>query len=188
MDLNASDVGYFIEQVGLAAASFGVAKADLTIVGDALSSIFNVRCAPPTTVIPAQGPQLQSICIADDCALAPNSTCAAYEAAVVPLVANVTLADGEGRNGTSSSSMMASSSTTVAAAGAASSSSAMAESSATATSAAASSGAAAAASTTVSEAASGTSTGLAVFTGAAGSLHAQVGAVLGGAALVALAL
>ena len=56
------------------------------------------RCAPATTVIPAQGPQLQSICIADNCLLSPNSTCSAYEPAVEPGVANSTLAMGEGNS------------------------------------------------------------------------------------------
>lgn len=92
MDLDAAEVGYFIEQVGLSAASFGVAQADIQVVATALDSIFNVRCAPPTTVIPSQGAQLQSICQAPDCPLSPNATCAAYPTDVLPSVANSTLA------------------------------------------------------------------------------------------------
>ncbi|KAL1306777.1 hypothetical protein AAFC00_005438 [Neodothiora populina] len=103
MDLDAAEVGWFIQNVALAAASFGVAEADIAIVGKALNSIFNVKCAPPTTVIPAQGPQLQSICQADDCVLSPNATCAAYPMTMEPAVANSTLAGGAMSNSTSGS-------------------------------------------------------------------------------------
>jgi hypothetical protein len=88
MDLNVYQMTYFIEQVGMSALSFGVTMDDVTAVGKALNSAFNIRCAPPTTIIPAQGPQLQSICIDGDCPLSPNATCASYEPVVVPL--NVT--------------------------------------------------------------------------------------------------
>ncbi|KAI9811864.1 MAG: hypothetical protein M1827_005215 [Pycnora praestabilis] len=98
MDLNPYQVGYFIEQVGMAAASFGVTTADVTAVGMALTKLFDYRCAPPTTVVPAQGAQLQSICIDSTCPLSPNATCAAYAPAVQPAVANVTLAMGEGNS------------------------------------------------------------------------------------------
>jgi hypothetical protein len=96
MDLDSAQVGYFIQQVGLAAESFGVATSDITAVATALEGYFDVRCAPPTTIIPVEGPQLQSICIAEDCPLAPNSTCSSYQPAVLPGVANSTLADGLG--------------------------------------------------------------------------------------------
>lgn len=79
MDLSYAQVGYFITQVALSAASFGVAESDLTIVGNALGSIFDVKCAPPTIVIPAQGAQLQSICTGDGCPLAANASCSLYE-------------------------------------------------------------------------------------------------------------
>ncbi|MCJ1285200.1 hypothetical protein MMC26_004538 [Xylographa opegraphella] len=102
MDLSAAEVGYFITQVGLAAASFGVATADVTAVGMALASLFDYSCSPPTTVVPAQGPQLQAICIDSTCPVSPNATCAAYPMAMQPLVANVSLAMGEGVNSTSS--------------------------------------------------------------------------------------
>jgi hypothetical protein len=87
MDLSAAEVGYFITQVANSAASFGVAKDDLTIVGNALSSFFGVRCSAPVTVVKAQGPQLQAICIDSTCPLAPNATCSAYGNATEPSVA-----------------------------------------------------------------------------------------------------
>lgn len=84
MALNTAEVTYFITQVGLSAASFGVATADIQAVGTALGGLFNVKCGPETVVIPSQPAALQSICIADNCALSPNATCAAYAAVVEP--------------------------------------------------------------------------------------------------------
>lgn len=92
MDLDQNEVGYFIEQVGLAAASFGVAKADVTYVGTALNALFGYKCSPPSTVIPAQGAQLNSICVADSCPLAPNATCSQYPTESHAAVANASLA------------------------------------------------------------------------------------------------
>merc|ERR1712000_415627 len=79
MNLNLSENTYFIQQVGMAAASFGVAEEDVATVGEALNSLFNVRCAPPATAVEAQGPQLQSICIDEEtCPLAEDADCALY--------------------------------------------------------------------------------------------------------------
>ncbi|KAI4719025.1 hypothetical protein E4T48_04722 [Aureobasidium sp. EXF-10727] len=100
MDLSAAEVGYFIQQVALAASSFGVTQDDIAVVGKALNSIFNVRCAPPTTVIPAQGAQLQSICQDETCPLAPMATCAAYPATMKPAKSNSTMAGSGSANGT----------------------------------------------------------------------------------------
>lgn len=83
MDLSAAEVGYFITQVALAGASFGVAADDLTGVGKALNGLFGYKCSPPAVVVPAQGAQLQAICIGDGCPTAPMPTCAAYGAAVM---------------------------------------------------------------------------------------------------------
>ncbi|MCJ1247818.1 hypothetical protein MMC30_005033 [Trapelia coarctata] len=104
MALDEYQVGYFITQVALAAASFGVATDDITAVGKALAGLFGVRCAPPTVVVPSQGAELQSICIAESCPLSPNATCSSYEPVQEPIVANVTLAMGEGVNATSTMS------------------------------------------------------------------------------------
>lgn len=79
MDLNYAQVTYFVEQAGLAAASFGVAKSDIDIVANDLNELFNVRCAPPTTIIKAQGSHRQSICVdPKSCPLAVNATCSNY--------------------------------------------------------------------------------------------------------------
>lgn len=91
MDLDEHEVGYFINQVGLAATSFGVTTEDATAVGTTLNKIFGVRCAPPTVVIPKEEAQLQSICVANTCPLSPGDTCAAYQPTFEPAVANSTL-------------------------------------------------------------------------------------------------
>lgn len=117
MVLDPMQMGYFITQVGLSAASFGVAKSDIETVAHALESLFDYRCAPKTTVIPAQGPQYQSVCTDKSCPLADNAMCSAQSAMQQPLVANKTLAMGEGRmpsgmaSGSSSSSSASASST-----------------------------------------------------------------------------
>jgi uncharacterized membrane protein YgcG len=81
MNLTKYEMDYFITQVGLAAASFGVATADVMAVGMALNDTFNQRCSAPAAVIPAQGAQLQAICQASDCALATSAVCDQYSAA-----------------------------------------------------------------------------------------------------------
>lgn len=105
MDLDAYEVGWFIQQVGLSAASFGVEKSDVEFVGNTLNGLFNVRCAAPAVVIPSQGAQLQSICEADTCPLAPNNTCSAYPSTMEPAVANATLNGGSSTVGGSNMSM-----------------------------------------------------------------------------------
>lgn len=117
MGLDENMVGYFIEQVGLSAASFGVTKDDVTTVGTTLDSVFNVRCAPNTTVIPAQGAQQQSICIESTCKLAVNSTCSAYMTEPMPTNVTGTSSSSSGSNMTASSTGMPAMQTTNAAAG-----------------------------------------------------------------------
>ncbi|KAL0933633.1 uncharacterized protein CTRU02_210432 [Colletotrichum truncatum] len=97
MALDENELGYFIQQVALAGASFGVAQDDLKAVGTSLSNLFGLRCSPPATAIPAQGPQLQAICIENSCPASPDAVCASYEPVVAPKNAT-----GEGMNATSS--------------------------------------------------------------------------------------
>ncbi|KAI1189119.1 hypothetical protein F5B17DRAFT_392497 [Nemania serpens] len=92
MDLNAAELGYFIEQAVKGLISFGFSDADAQFVNATLSGKFNERCAPAEPIIPASaGPQLQAICVAPDCALSPNDTCSAYGDITAPAVANATL-------------------------------------------------------------------------------------------------
>ncbi|KAK1722824.1 hypothetical protein CaCOL14_010319 [Colletotrichum acutatum] len=90
MDLDQNELGYFITQVAMAAASFGVAQDDIKAVGMALNQLFGMRCSPPATAIPEQGPQLQAICIQDSCPISTNSTCASYQPAMAPKNATAT--------------------------------------------------------------------------------------------------
>ena len=76
MDLDNAEVTYFIQQVGLAALSFGVTQADVAAAGGALNKLFGYRCSPATAI--TSSPQLQSICINPDCPLDPNAMCNAY--------------------------------------------------------------------------------------------------------------
>lgn len=78
MALKPSQVGYFIQQVGLAAASFGVADEDVQAVGCALSSTFGYRCSPPTDPLTGPGPSSQSICTAENCPVDVGGVCALY--------------------------------------------------------------------------------------------------------------
>lgn len=80
MHLDPNQLGYFVQQVALAAASFGVAEADIEAVGMALNMLFGLRCAPPVEVAKGEGPQLQAICIAESCPLAPEAVCSKYDA------------------------------------------------------------------------------------------------------------
>jgi hypothetical protein len=57
MALDVLQIGYFITQIGLSAASFGVAQVDMVAVDVSLN------CAPPATVALSQGLQLQAVCI-----------------------------------------------------------------------------------------------------------------------------
>lgn len=100
MALDPYQVGYFITQVGLSATSFGVSNDDVTAVGTSLIKLFDQRCAPPTTIIPAQGDALQAVCITEACPLSENTACGSYEPVVQPAVANGSMAAGGGRNGT----------------------------------------------------------------------------------------
>lgn len=63
MDLGPKQVGWFIEQVGLSAASFGVSSADVQTVATALNKSFAYRCEPPASIPAYAPPDLQSICI-----------------------------------------------------------------------------------------------------------------------------
>jgi hypothetical protein len=108
MDLGKPEVDYFVTQVGLAAASFGVAKDDITAVAESLNSIFNVACGPPTTVIKAQGPQLQSICVDRSTCLvaAKDPMCDKYPTVMEPGNATNTMMSSSTASGTASGTNM----------------------------------------------------------------------------------
>jgi len=78
MDLSETEFAYFISQVGAAAASFGVASADITDVATALNNTFGLRCAAPIAVLPKAPKEIQAICVDSSCPLSPNNSCSAY--------------------------------------------------------------------------------------------------------------
>ncbi|KAI9794256.1 MAG: hypothetical protein M1816_006182 [Peltula sp. TS41687] len=109
MHVDQYEMGYFITQVGLAAASFGVTKEDVAYVGEALTKLFSYRCSPPTTVVKAQGEQLQSICTDAKCPLAENAMCGLYDDKIMD-PANATMVGNGGSPASSSSSSASASS------------------------------------------------------------------------------
>lgn len=111
MGLSNAEISYFITQVALAGASFGVTQEDLAPVGMALASLFGMKCAPPTVVIPSQAAALQAICIDDTCPTASGAVCSQYEAVMEPAVANASLA-GVTATGTASGTAAATASGT----------------------------------------------------------------------------
>jgi hypothetical protein len=105
MDLNATQFGYFVQEVGLAALSFGVDPNDLVPVATALGTLFGQRCAPVVSVLGGSVPaEPQSICIDESCTMAPNGTCDAYGPAVMPLPCNGIAGHSGPSNSTSSTS------------------------------------------------------------------------------------
>ena len=95
MDLGYAENSYLIEQFSQSAASLGFSKNDVDRLGSALNFLFNLRGAPPISLIPASaGPQLQAMCLAPDCPLYPVPDLQAYPndgVAPAPAVANKTL-------------------------------------------------------------------------------------------------
>jgi hypothetical protein len=83
MGLDANEIGYFITQVGLSAASFGVATEDVTTVGNALNKAFGYKCSPAVAILPNATAELQAICVASDCPTSPDATCAAYNSSIL---------------------------------------------------------------------------------------------------------
>ena len=80
MNLNHNQMGYFIEQVGASASSFGAAESDVDVVAAALTKIFDYQCSPPYALASNVPADLQSICIGNGCPIDPMPDCAAYYA------------------------------------------------------------------------------------------------------------
>jgi hypothetical protein len=100
MDLNPAQLGYFITQVGLSAASFGVATADITAVGTALAGLFGQRCSAAAVVVPDTPAAPQAICQDAACPQATaNANCSAYGKAVAPASATASSAGATGTAG-----------------------------------------------------------------------------------------
>ncbi|KAJ8113734.1 hypothetical protein OPT61_g4203 [Boeremia exigua] len=79
MNLEHHQLGYFINQLSLAASHYGVSSQDASTFRTTMNSRFNVRCAPGVSSNPSSPPQLLSLCQNETCPLAvPVSDCAAY--------------------------------------------------------------------------------------------------------------
>ena len=76
MALDPAEVGWFINNVGLAAASFGVSSADISTVAGVLMQYFGYRCSPPLAI--TDGADLQSICVNAKCPKDPMAVCQEY--------------------------------------------------------------------------------------------------------------
>jgi len=63
MALDPYDFGFFVQQVALSAASYGVAVADLQYVETALNDLFGHKCSAQDSFVDGWQPRLQSICI-----------------------------------------------------------------------------------------------------------------------------
>ncbi|KAF5125184.1 hypothetical protein E5D57_009870 [Metarhizium anisopliae] len=73
MDLNQTEVGYFIEQLIAASKYYGFSDTDATTLSTFMNARYNIRCAPP-----ANG-ELYSICLSNECPLAaPDANCDVY--------------------------------------------------------------------------------------------------------------
>lgn len=78
MNLTAADLGYFIEQVALAAESLGVAATDVDMVGVALATTFTELCSPPVALVAGVPAQVQAICNDVTCSKSVVNSCNAY--------------------------------------------------------------------------------------------------------------
>ena len=79
MALNPDDLGYFIEQVGLAAQSVGLTQAEATKITDAMAEGLTYRCKPLSPLVPGGIVGPQSICTDASCPLAPDYDCTGYD-------------------------------------------------------------------------------------------------------------
>jgi hypothetical protein len=103
MDLDRYQMGFFIELCVSSMKSLGISAADADLFGDTLTSLFDFRCSPPALIPkePAAGPELQSVCIAENCPFDPKADCAAYPLkGVAGLPVNITEVQSGGGNAT----------------------------------------------------------------------------------------
>ncbi|KAK6344321.1 hypothetical protein TWF696_007961 [Orbilia brochopaga] len=78
MNLGPSQLGYFIQEISLAAAAIGFEDDDIQGFASNLNSTFGQRCSRRQAVLPNSEPDLQSLCLDISCPLALGSICPAY--------------------------------------------------------------------------------------------------------------
>lgn len=79
MALDPYDLGYFIEQVGLAAQSVGLTLAEATAVTNDMAQGLTYRCRPLSALVPGGIVGPQSVCTDSSCPLAPDYDCTGYD-------------------------------------------------------------------------------------------------------------
>lgn len=79
MALDPNELGWFIENVGLAARSVGISEREANIITSSMSRSLNLRCLPPIAVLPGGPVAPQGLCTDATCELAPNAACTAYD-------------------------------------------------------------------------------------------------------------
>ena len=72
MDLNQTELGYFIDQLALSTLYWGFSQADSDEFAAQQNARYNVRCLPPV------GTRLFSLCQDQSCPLAERPDCDAY--------------------------------------------------------------------------------------------------------------
>ena len=79
MSLDPNELGYFIEQVGLAAQSVGLTSAEADGITTNMNAGLNFRCRPESALFPGGVIGPQSLCTNPSCPLAPNYDCSVYD-------------------------------------------------------------------------------------------------------------
>ncbi|KAK6529450.1 hypothetical protein TWF281_008623 [Arthrobotrys megalospora] len=78
MNIAPLQLGYFIQELSLAAVSLGVTQEDVTAIASTLNTTFGQACAPAVAVLPNYPPDLQALCINTACPLANDPICGTY--------------------------------------------------------------------------------------------------------------
>lgn len=78
MNLNHTQLSYFISQITTSAEYWGFSETDAASLNQLMNSRYNVRCAEAVTLNPQRPPQLLSLCQHETCPLALNPDCPAY--------------------------------------------------------------------------------------------------------------
>ncbi|RVD83206.1 uncharacterized protein DFL_007602 [Arthrobotrys flagrans] len=78
MNIAPLQLGYFTQELSLAAISLGVAEGDALTVASILNTTFGQACAPAVAVIPNAIRDLQAICINTACPPAKDPICGTY--------------------------------------------------------------------------------------------------------------
>jgi hypothetical protein len=79
MSLDPDELGYFIAQIGDAAQVIGLTPDEANVITSRMSTGLTFRCKPPSAITPGGIPGPQSICTDEECPLAPESDCTAYD-------------------------------------------------------------------------------------------------------------